>query len=52
LLNVFDHKGYDIRYYYPTSIPGITAPGDPQTTTYLSRAEEPRTVRVGVKLLF
>ncbi len=51
LLNVLDHDGKDIRYYYPTFVPGITAPGD-QTTTFLSRAQEPRTVRLGVRYSF
>jgi outer membrane receptor protein involved in Fe transport len=51
LLNVLDDKGDDVRYYYPTYYPGITAP-DAQTSTYLSRAEEPRTLRVGIKYSF
>ncbi len=51
LLNVLNHKGNDVRYYYPTFVPGITAPGD-QIETYLSRSEEPRTVRVGIKYSF
>jgi outer membrane receptor protein involved in Fe transport len=51
VLNVLDHKGNDIRYYYPTYVPGVTNPGE-QQSTFLSRAEEPRTIRVGVKLLF
>jgi outer membrane receptor protein involved in Fe transport len=48
LLNVFDHKGNDIRYYYSTFVPGVTPVGT-QTETYLSRAEEPRTFRLGIK---
>ncbi|MET0292655.1 MAG: TonB-dependent receptor [Steroidobacteraceae bacterium] len=51
VLNVLDHDGKDIRYYYPTAVPGITAPGE-QLTTFLSRSEEPRTVRVGLKITF
>jgi outer membrane receptor protein involved in Fe transport len=51
LLNVFNDKGNDVRYYYPTYVPGVTAPGD-QLATYLSRAEEPRTLRVGLKYSF
>jgi outer membrane receptor protein involved in Fe transport len=51
LLNVFDAHGKDIEYYYPTFIPGVSAPGT-QQATFLSRAEEPRTVRVGVKYSF
>ena len=51
VLNVLDDKGHDIVYYYPSFVPGITPPGT-QLTTRLSRAEEPRTVRVGVKVAF
>jgi hypothetical protein len=51
LLNALNAKGDDIRYYYPTAVPGITAPGE-EISTYLSRVEEPRTVRVGVKYTF
>jgi outer membrane receptor protein involved in Fe transport len=51
LLNVFNDDGNDIRYYYPTFVPGITAPGE-QVTTFLSRSEEPRTVRIGLKYAF
>jgi outer membrane receptor protein involved in Fe transport len=51
LLNALDHKGKDIRYYYPSFVPGITAPGE-QITTLLSRAEEPRTLRLGVRYNF
>lgn len=51
LLNVFDANGKDIQYYYPSFIPGITPVGTQQATR-LSRAEEPRTVRLGVKYSF
>jgi outer membrane receptor protein involved in Fe transport len=51
LLNVLDANGKDIEYYYPSFIPGVSAPGT-QQATFLSRAEEPRTVRVGVKYSF
>ncbi len=51
LLNALGSHGKDIRYYYPTFAPGVTAPGD-EIATYLSRAEEPRTVRLGVKYSF
>ena len=51
LLNLFDDQGNDIRYYYPTFVPGITAPGE-QVTTFLARSEEPRTLRVGLKYSF
>jgi outer membrane receptor protein involved in Fe transport len=51
LLNVFNDKGNDIVYYYQTFIPGVSAPGTEQATR-LSRAEEPRTLRFGVKVEF
>ena len=51
LLNVFDAHGKDIEYYYPTFVPGVSAPGSEQAAR-LSRAEEPRTIRVGVKYSF
>ena len=51
VLNVLDDDGKDIRYYYPTFVPGITPPGE-QLTTLLSRSAEPRTVRVGLKYAF
>jgi hypothetical protein len=49
LLNVFNDDGKDIVYYYETFIPAIdTAP----TEGRVSRAEEPRTVRLGVRYAF
>jgi outer membrane receptor protein involved in Fe transport len=51
LLNVLDDDGKDIRYYYSTFVPGLTAPGE-QITTLLSRAAEPRTLRLGLKYAF
>jgi outer membrane receptor protein involved in Fe transport len=51
LLNALNDHGNDIRYYYPTFVPGVTPPGD-EISTYLSRAEEPRTIRVGIKYSF
>jgi outer membrane receptor protein involved in Fe transport len=51
LLNIFDAHGKDIVYYYPSFIPGVTPPGT-QEATVLSRTEEPRTVRLGVKYSF
>jgi outer membrane receptor protein involved in Fe transport len=51
LLNVLDAAGKDIEYYYPTFVPGVSAPGT-QLATFVSRAEEPRTVRFGVKYSF
>lgn len=44
VLNVMDHKGKDIVYYYENAY-------DP-TGGRVSRAEEPRTVRVGLKYEF
>lgn len=51
LLNVLNDKGNDIVYYYATYIPGVSAPGTEENTR-LSRAEEPRTLRWGVKYEF
>lgn len=51
LLNVFDANGKDIEYYYPSFIPGVIPVGT-EAATRLSRAEEPRTVRLGVKYSF
>ncbi len=48
LLNVFNDKGNDIVYYYQTFIPGVSTPGTEQATR-LARAEEPRTLRFGLK---
>jgi outer membrane receptor protein involved in Fe transport len=51
LLNALDGRGKDIVYYYPSYIPGVLAPGE-ETTTRMSRAEEPRTLRAGLRLQF
>ena len=51
LLNVLNDHGKDIVYYYPSYIPGVLPPGE-QEATRMSRAEEPRTVRVGLKYSF
>lgn len=51
VLNLLDDDGYDMVYYYPSFIPGITPVGT-QEPTRMSRSEEPRTVRVGVKYEF
>jgi hypothetical protein len=49
LLNVFGSHGKDVVYYYETYLPAI----DPAPTEgRVSRAEEPRTVRVGLKYSF
>jgi outer membrane receptor protein involved in Fe transport len=48
-LNVFDAHGKDIVYYYESYLPAIdTAP----TEGRMSRAEEPRTVRLGLRYSF
>lgn len=59
LLNVFDRDGKDIVYWYEAIIPGLDPPGsssedvDCETVNCrMSRAEEPRTLRLGVKFRF
>ncbi|HEX5692326.1 MAG TPA: hypothetical protein VFX76_20060, partial [Roseiflexaceae bacterium] len=47
LLNVFDHEGKDVVYYYETNVPGRGL-----EEGRVSRAEEPRTVRAGIKYKF
>jgi outer membrane receptor protein involved in Fe transport len=47
VLNVFDHHGKDIRYFYTSRLPGEPLGG---VDGFLSRAEEPRTLRVGLKV--
>jgi outer membrane receptor protein involved in Fe transport len=51
LLNVFDDDSKDIVYYYGANIPGLDPAGE-QVEGRMSRAEEPRTVRVGVSYAF
>jgi outer membrane receptor protein involved in Fe transport len=51
LLNLLNEHGSDIMYYYSTFIPGVSAPGTEQPSR-LSRAEEPRTLRFGIKMEF
>jgi hypothetical protein len=51
LLNVFDHDGKDIVYYYGTNVRGLDTTTDP-VDGRVSRAVEPRTVRVGLKYIF
>ncbi len=48
LLNVFDHKGEEIVYFYESNVAGFDPPGVP-VEGRVSRTIEPRTVRVGVK---
>jgi hypothetical protein len=58
VLNVLDHHGKDIVYYYGTNVAGIDPTPDPnnldatRVNGRVSRAEEPRTVRFGVKYEF
>jgi outer membrane receptor protein involved in Fe transport len=59
LLNVFDEDGRDITYWYEAYVDGLDPPGltsediDCEVTNCtMSRVEEPRTVRVGVKFEF
>jgi hypothetical protein len=47
LLNVFDENGKDMVYFYETNVPGL-GPIEGR----VSRAEEPRTLRAGIKLRF
>jgi outer membrane receptor protein involved in Fe transport len=49
LLNVFDARGKDIVYWYESYIPAID---DEPTEGRVSRVEEPRTVRVGLRYRF
>jgi outer membrane receptor protein involved in Fe transport len=49
LLNVLDGKGKDIVYWYESFLPAIDA--EP-TEGRMSRAEEPRTVRLGLRYSF
>jgi outer membrane receptor protein involved in Fe transport len=59
LLNVFDADGKDIVYWYEAYVDGLDPPGLTSedidcdvTNCRMSRAEEPRTLRVGVKFKF
>jgi len=58
VLNVLDHKGKDIVYYYGTNVAGYDPAPDPndldatRVDGRVSRAEEPRTLRFGVKYEF
>lgn len=51
LLNALNDDGKDIQYFYGSYIPGVSAPGTEQNTR-LSRVEEPRTLRFGLKYEF
>jgi len=59
LLNVPNSKGKDIVYWYPAYVPGLDPVGTSSadidcnvTDCRVSRAQEPRTLRVGVKVKF
>lgn len=59
VLNLFDEEGKDIVYWYEAYVEGLDPPGLSSedidcgvTNCRMSRAEEPRTLRVGVKLEF
>ena len=49
LLNALNHKGKDIQYFYTSRLPGEPVDG---VDGILSRVEEPRTIRAGVKVNF
>jgi outer membrane receptor protein involved in Fe transport len=51
IINVFDRDGKDIVYYYESNVAGVDPPGA-AVEGRLSRAEEPRTLRVGIKYDF
>ena len=51
LLNVLDEDGKDIVHYYGANVAGLDPPGE-QIGGQVSRVEEPRTVRFGVKYNF
>jgi outer membrane receptor protein involved in Fe transport len=51
LLNTLDHHGKDVVYWYAAHVPGLDPTGFEQEGR-ISRAEEPRTLRVGVKYAF
>jgi outer membrane receptor protein involved in Fe transport len=59
LLNLFDEDGKDIVYWYEAYVEGLDPPGLTSAdidcdvvNCRISRAEEPRTLRLGVKLEF
>jgi outer membrane receptor protein involved in Fe transport len=61
LLNALDEHGKDIVYWYPAYVAGLDPPGQTSedidcdsgaVNCRLSRAEEPRTLRVGAKVRF
>jgi outer membrane receptor protein involved in Fe transport len=57
LLNVFDDDGKDIVYWYESHAPGVDPPGvegscNVDDNCRMSRAEEPRTLRFGIRYQF
>ena len=48
VLNAFDAHGKDIVYYYAANVASLDPPGV-EVDGLMSRAEEPRTLRVGIK---
>jgi hypothetical protein len=59
LINVLDNDGKDIVYWYPAYVPGLDPPGTSSddidcavTNCRVSRAQEPRTLRVGLNWRF
>jgi hypothetical protein len=59
LLNALNERGKDIVYYYPAYIDGFDPPGISSQeldcaliNCRMSRAEEPRTLRLGVRIKF
>ena len=59
LLNALNRHGKDIVYYYPAYVAGFDPPGLTSNdincdvvNCRMSRAEEPRTLRLGVKVAF
>ncbi|MEP7244166.1 MAG: TonB-dependent receptor [Gammaproteobacteria bacterium] len=51
LLNVLNDRGKDIVYYYGTNVTGLDPAGE-EIDGRVSRSEEPRTLRAGVKYQF
>jgi outer membrane receptor protein involved in Fe transport len=51
VLNILNGNGNDIVYFYPTNVAGLDPPGV-EIDGRVSRAEEPRTLRFGVKYEF
>ena len=61
LLNVLDAHGKDIVYWYPAYVAGVDPPGETSAdidcdsgvvNCRMSRAQEPRTLRLGAKIRF